>query len=149
MNIQKIIRNILAFLAGLIAGSFVNMGIILISNYIIPPPEGADLTTEEGLKNAMVLMQPKHFIMPFLAHALGTLAGAIIAVVFASSHKIYLAILIALLFFTGGVYMVMILPSPLWFNLTDLLLAYFPAAYLGYFLLAGENKKGLPSDHQL
>lgn len=135
MNIQSIIRNILAFLAGLVVGSFVNMGIILISNYIIPAPAGADLSTEEGLIKAMPLMQPRHFIMPFLAHALGTFAGALITSALATSYRVYLAMLIAALFFAGGFYMVMILPSPLWFNLTDLLLAYFPMAYLGYFLL--------------
>jgi hypothetical protein len=134
MNIQTIIRNILAFIVGLIAGSFVNMGIILISNYIIPAPAGADLTTEEGIK-AMELMQPKHFIMPFLAHALGTLSGALLCSALAASFRFYMVMLIASLFFVGGIYMVMLLPSPLWFNLTDLILAYFPMAFLGYYLL--------------
>jgi hypothetical protein len=46
-----------------------------------------------------------------------------------------MVMLIASLFFVGGIYMVMLLPSPLWFNLTDLILAYFPMAYLGYYLL--------------
>jgi hypothetical protein len=117
-----IIRNILAFLLGLVLGSFVNMGIILISNFIIPAP-------------AMKLMQPKHFIMPFLAHALGTLSGALLCSALAASFRFYMVMLIASLFFVGGIYMVMLLPSPLWFNLTDLILAYFPMAYLGYFLL--------------
>jgi hypothetical protein len=34
----------------------------------------------------------------------------------------------------GGVYMVNILPSPMWFNVLDLGLAYFPMAFLGYRL---------------
>jgi hypothetical protein len=46
-----------------------------------------------------------------------------------------MVMLIASLFFAGGIYMVMLLPSPLWFNLTDLILAYFPMAFLGYYLL--------------
>ena len=130
-----IIRNILALIIGLVVGSFVNMGIILISNFIIPAPAGADLTTEEGLIKAMELMQPKHFIMPFLAHALGTFSGALLCSALAASFRFYMVMLIASLFFVGGIYMVMLLPSPLWFNLTDLILAYFPMAYLGYFLL--------------
>ena len=76
---NPIIRNVLAVIAGLIVGSIVNMGIIAISGSIIPPPEGADVTTMEGLKATMHLFEPRHFIFPFLAHALGTLAGAIIA----------------------------------------------------------------------
>ena len=75
---HPIIKYILAVLAGIVIGSAVNMGIIMISSSIIPPPNGADITTAEGLKASMHLFQPKHFIMPFLAHALGTFAGALL-----------------------------------------------------------------------
>lgn len=125
------IRNILAVLAGAILGSMVNMGIIMLSSTIIPPPEGADLTTEAGLKASMHLMQPKHFIMPFLAHALGTLAGAFVTAIIALSHKMNLALAIGVLFLAGGISMVFMLPSPIWFTLLDLIGAYLPMAYLG------------------
>ena len=85
---NPIVRNVLAVITGVILGSVVNMGIIMLSSSIIPPPEGADLTTEEGLKASMHLMQPKHFIMPFLAHALGTFVGAFVAAIIAISNKI-------------------------------------------------------------
>ncbi|WP_347173668.1 hypothetical protein [Polaribacter uvawellassae] len=42
------LRNILAVIAGLVIGSIVNMGIIMISGSVIPPPNGADATTMEG-----------------------------------------------------------------------------------------------------
>ncbi len=128
---NPMIRNILAVLAGAILGSMVNMGIIMLSSTIIPPPEGADLTTEAGLKASMHLMQPKHFIMPFLAHALGTLAGAFVTAIIALSHKMNLALAIGVLFLAGGISMVFMLPSPIWFTLLDLIGAYLPMAYLG------------------
>ncbi|HRG32114.1 MAG: hypothetical protein JNK69_07020 [Saprospiraceae bacterium] len=128
---NPMIRNILAVLAGAILGSMVNMGIIMLSSSIIPPPEGADLTTEAGLKASMHLMQPKHFIMPFLAHALGTLAGAFVTAIIALSHKMNLALAIGVLFLAGGISMVFMLPSPIWFTLLDLIGAYLPMAYLG------------------
>lgn len=62
---NPIIRNILAVVVGAVIGSVVNMGIILISGHIIPPPNGADVTTMEGLKVSIHLFQPKHFILPF------------------------------------------------------------------------------------
>nr|WP_298002096.1 hypothetical protein [uncultured Flavobacterium sp.] len=44
-------------------------------------------------------------------------------------------LIIGTLFFVGGVTMILQLPqSPMWFNVTDLLLAYFPMAYLGFLL---------------
>ena len=128
---NPMIRNILAVLAGAILGSMVNMGIIMLSSSIIPPPEGADLTTEAGLKASMHLMQPKHFIMPFLAHALGTLAGAFVTAIIALSHKMNLALAIGVLFLAGGISMVFMLPSPIWFTLLDLIGAYLPMAYVG------------------
>ncbi len=39
---------------------------------------GADVTTTEGLRAALPLFEPKHFIMPFLAQALGTFTAAYI-----------------------------------------------------------------------
>ena len=71
---NPIIKNILAVIAGVVFGSVVNMGIILIGGSIIPPPDGADVTTMEGLKACLHLCEPKHFLMPFLAHALGVFA---------------------------------------------------------------------------
>lgn len=131
---NPILRNILALLAGLIIGSLVNMGIITISGSIIPPPEGADVTTMEGLQAAMHLFKPKNFIMPFLAHALGTLVGAFVAAKIAFSRKIQIAMIIGLLFLIGGITNSFLLPSPLWFTLLDVLVAYIPMAWIGHHL---------------
>ena len=76
-----VVRNILAIIAGVVLGSIVNMGIILMSSSVIAPPAGADVTTAEGLKASMHLFQPKHFIFPFVAHALGTFVGAYITLI--------------------------------------------------------------------
>ena len=65
-----ILRNVLAVIVGILVGSVVNMALINLSSSIIPPPLGVDVTTEEGLKAGIHLFEPKHFIMPFLAHAL-------------------------------------------------------------------------------
>ncbi|MGB3151657.1 MAG: hypothetical protein WBB27_13440, partial [Maribacter sp.] len=99
---NPVVKNILAVIAGLIVGSIVNMGIIILSGSIIPPPEGADNTTMEGLKATMHLFEPKHFIMPFFAHALGTLVGAFVAVKIAANRKMLFALLIGAFFFVGG-----------------------------------------------
>ncbi|MGE6221725.1 hypothetical protein ACQKCH_18010 [Nubsella zeaxanthinifaciens] len=125
---KPILRNILAIIAGLFIGSVVNMGIILISGNFITPPAGVDMTTEEGLKVGMHLLEPKHFIFPFLAHAIGTFVGAYVAARI-STKKVLFAMIIGAIFLSGGIYMVAILPSPIWFTLVDLLGAYLPVAY--------------------
>ena len=124
------VKNIFAVIAGALLGSAVNMGIILVSGSIIPPPEGADITTMEGLKASMHLFQPKHFIFPFLAHALGTFSGAFLAAKMAATNKLGIAFLIGLIFLAGGIANVFMLPSPAWFSALDILGAYLPVAFL-------------------
>ena len=129
---HPILRNILALVAGLLIGMSVNMLLIMVSGFIIPPPEGTDLSTPEGLKAAMPLFETKHFIMPFLAHALGTLVGAIVVVKLAVSQHFIFALIIGCFFLYGGIMMITMVPSPVWFNVVDLGLAYIPMAIIGW-----------------
>lgn len=126
---NPIIKNILAVISGVIIGGALNMAIVNISSVIIPPPEGANLKTLEGLEASMALMQPKHFIMPFLAHALGTFVGALLTAFLAANHKMKFAIGVGVWYLIGGIMMVTMVPSPLWFTIVDLVLAYLPIAY--------------------
>lgn len=128
---HPILRNVLAVVLGLVVGSAVNMGIIMISGSIIPPPNGADITTMEGLKSTMHLFGPEHYIFPFLAHALGTLVGAFVAAKIAATNKVKFALAIGAFFFLGGAINAYMLPAPTWFLILDLAGAYFPMAYLG------------------
>lgn len=131
---SPILRNILAVLAGVLVGSFVNMALIMMSSSVIPLPEGVDPGDMESIKANMPFYQPIQFLMPFLAHALGTLAGAFVTALLAASSHMRLALLIGVVFLVGGIMMVMDLPSPMWFNVLDLTIAYFPTALLGGYL---------------
>jgi hypothetical protein len=127
----KLLRNALALLAGIAIGSGVNMALIILSPRLIPPPAGVDVTSAEGLSKAMHLFQPRHFIMPFLAHAVGTLVGALAAYMIAASYKAQIAYVIGVLFLCGGVAASFMIPAPTWFIAVDLLAAYLPIAWLG------------------
>ena len=129
---NPILRNILAVIAGAISGGILNMALVVIGPNLIPPPDGADMTTMEGLAASMHLFEPQHFLFPFLAHALGTLLGATITARVAASHQKWLALLIGGFFFIGGSMNVAMLPSPMWFNVLDLVVAYIPMAWLGW-----------------
>ena len=127
----NLLRNVLALLAGIFIGGVVNMALITLSPWLIPHPAGVDVSSAEGLSRAMHLFEPRHFIMPFLAHAVGTLAGALAAYLIAASHKAQLAYVIGALFFCGGLAASFIIPAPTWFIALDLLAAYLPMAWLG------------------
>ena len=127
---NAVIRNVLAVVLGIVVGSVVNMALVTISPMVIPPPEGIDVSTAEGLKAGMHLFGPKNFLFPFLAHALGTFVGALVASWIAATRKFTFAMVIAVFFFLGGLASIIMLPSPIWFTFVDLVFAYFPMAYL-------------------
>jgi len=131
---RRFLRLLLAVIVGFVAGSAVNISLIMLGGSLIPPPAGADVTTMEGLRASMPLFEPKHFLFPFLAHALGTLVGALVATLLAPDRSIVPALVVGVLFFIGGCANVYLLPSPLWFNVVDLVLGYLPFAWLGYRL---------------
>lgn len=133
---HNLIRNILAILVGLVIGGVVNMGLVMIGPSIIPTPLGADMTSTEGLKESMALFTPKNFLFPFLAHAVGTLVGAFVAAKMAVTNPMMCAMIIGFLFLLGGISMVYMVGGPMWFILSDLLLAYLPMAYLGGLIAA-------------
>ena len=86
-----ILRNILAVVAGVLVGGAVNMALVVVGPQLIPPPAGADMTTAEGLAAAMPRLGAQHFVFPFLAHALGTLAGALTAYLVAATWRLGIA----------------------------------------------------------
>jgi len=128
------LRLILAVVLGLVLGSAVNMALIMVSGAVIPPPAGADMTTAEGIRAALPLLEPRHFLFPFLAHALGTLVGAFVAARLSPGNKRAAALVVGALFFVGGVMAARMIPVPTWFIAVDLIGAYFPFAWLGYLL---------------
>lgn len=139
---KKAIRNILAILLGLVIGSVVNMGLIMTGTELIPPPEGADVTSMEGLRDTMHLFEARNFVFPFLANALGTFVGALITALIAASYKTRFAYGIGAAFMVGGIIYSFLLPAPSWFIVLDLVCAYIPMAWLGLRLaLAIPRKK--------
>jgi hypothetical protein len=106
------------------------MALITVSPSLIPPPAGVDVNSAESLSNAMPFFEPRHFIMPFLAHAVGTLVGALAAYLIAASYKAQIAYTIGAIFLCGGVAASFIIPAPTWFIAVDLLAAYLTMAWL-------------------
>ena len=139
MLVNPIAKNILAVISGFGVGSLVNIGLINIGPSVVPLPEGADISTMENLRDSMKLFTPVNFIFPFLAHALGTLTGAFIAAKLAASHHMKFAICVGVLFLIGGVTAASMLGGPVWFNVSDLLLAYIPMGLLGGMLARGKR----------
>lgn len=137
---NPILRNILAVLFGWLAGSIINMGIIQTGHLVLPIKD-LDPNDMESLARVMPTLDFKYFIFPFLAHALGTLAGAILAGWIASSEKMKFSIGIGILFLLGGIWVNYLIPGPVWFTIADIALAYLPMAWLGGKIAQKLSKK--------
>jgi len=71
-----------------------------------------------------------NYLVIFLSHSLGTLAGALTAGLIAQSGKLIFCYVVGVVFLLAGIAMVIMLPSPLWFAFADLAFAYIPVAWL-------------------
>lgn len=140
---NPVLKNILAVVAGVVIGGIVNSLIVNVGPAVVPLPEGADVSSMDGLRESMHLFRPVNFLPPFLAHAIGTLAGAFMAAKLAASHAMKLALGIGVFFLAGGIAAVVMLGGPAWFIVADLVLAYIPMAWLGAHLAGATGGSGV------
>lgn len=127
---NPILRNILAVIIGWISGGALNMGLVMFGHSVFPI-ENIDPNDYEAYKEVVPSLTYEYFIFPFLAHALGTLLGAIVAGIIAASHKMYITLGIGAFFLLGGIIAAVMIPAPTWFVALDLVVAYIPMAWLG------------------
>ena len=132
---KRIVMAVVAVVAGVFVGGLVNIGLVMVGGVLIPPPGGV-AETMEGFRQNLASYQPIDFLFPFLAHAMGTLAGAFVAAKIAGRQT---GLIIGVLFLLGGILMVVMVGGPVWFIASDLILAYLPMGYLGA-RLAGTSK---------
>ena len=128
---NPILKNVLAVVLGVIAGAAINMGLIMLGGALVPPPEGVNAMDPASISSNIHLYEFKHFVFPWLAHAIGTLVGAFIAAKMAATHKVRMALIIGFFFLLGGYMAVNQISAPASFVAGDLLLAYLPMAWLG------------------
>ena len=122
---KQTLKNIAIVILGIIIGMIVNIGLIILGGIIFSAPENFEPM------NAMN-WDLKYFIFPFLAHSIGTLSGALIVSKLSKKSSIILPLIVGLYFLLGGIYMITILPAPMWFVLLDVILGYIPMALLGW-----------------
>lgn len=139
---MNIVRLLIAVIAGILAGSAVNMSLILLGPSIIAPPPGVDMSTTQGMQAGMLLLSAKHFLFPFLAHAFGTFAGVLTTYLITRLYRRQAAWGVGLFFLIGGVVAANLIPAPVWFIVADLVLAYVPMSWLAIKLVDRR------SDHQ-
>lgn len=129
---HPILRNTIALFMGGLAGMVINAGFIRVGAGFLPVPEGVIPTDFESIQAHADLYTSRHFILPFLAHAVATLSGAYTVSRIAVSNYKKLSLSIGGFFLLGGIMMAIGLPAFWKFAIVDILFAYFPMAILGW-----------------
>lgn len=105
----------------------INGWIISISGNMIPLPEGVDPNDLESIKANIHLYTWKHYIMPYAAHALGTLAAAFIAAKIWVGNKMTSGYVFGGFFLLGGIAAAYMIGTPP----IDIMFAYIPMGWIG------------------
>ena len=135
-----IVKGIVFVIVGLAVGSAVNMGLVIAGSSIIPAPAGVDVSDAESIAESIHLFETKHFIFPFLAHALGTFCGVLATGFLGRDNRTLLVWIVAAIFFLGGIAAVMMIPAPVMFSAIDLAFAYGPMALLALWVLRASSQ---------
>ncbi len=132
---MRILFSVLATIGGLFLGGMLNGAILFGGGALLPPPEGVDVNNIESINAHIHEYSVLQLMVPFAAHAAGTLLAAFLAARFAPAGKLVVALVIGGLFLAAGISaVIMISNSPLWFSGLDLIVAYIPMALLGWRL---------------
>lgn len=129
------VRKILAVVIGIVAGSAFNMALVTLSHVVYPLPEGVDPNDFEAFQAHVEAngLSTGALLLVLAAHAGGSLVSGLVCGLIAMRRWYIAAIGLGLLWTCGGIAMLFMLPSPLWFAVADVVL-YVPAALLGVHL---------------
>ncbi len=125
-------RKIVAFVLGVVAGSAFNMALVTLSHAVYPMPDTVDPNDFEAFRAQIEAngMPVGAMLIVLAAHAGGSLVSGFVCALIATKPWYSAATALGTLWMSGGIAMLMMLPSPIWFAVVDIAL-YIPCALLG------------------
>jgi hypothetical protein len=126
------LRNVGAVVLGILLGGTVNMAIVYAGGALMPPPPGVDVSDPASINAHLGEYSVAQLLAPFVAHAAGTLVGAVAAARLSAGRPLVAALAVGGIFLLGGIAAVRMMPAtPTWFAVLDLGVAYLPMGWLG------------------
>jgi hypothetical protein len=121
------LRNILAVVTGTVVCMVLNGTLLGVMMKLNPAPIGFDPNVIESY----ALLESKHLMNPFIAHAIASLVGGLVAALLAVSRSMTFALIVGSIHLLGGIGAAFMIPAPAWFVALDLVVAYLPMAWVG------------------
>lgn len=109
------LRNIGAVLAGMVAGSLVNMALILLNSFVLfPMPPGTHFNTPEQVSAYLATLPAVAFVVVMLAHLGQSFVGGWVAARLGGSQPMMLALIVGAFSLLGGILNMMSIRGPAW-----------------------------------
>lgn len=124
------LRNILAVIAGLVAGIIVISIVEFLGHGVYPLPTDIDPTDEAAMQEVMMKAPVGALLLVIVAYVFGSFAGGLVASWLSRSTPMRNAIIVGILLLVAGVVNVFMIPHPVWYLVLSLAV-YLPFAYLG------------------
>lgn len=118
---MQIFRQIIAVVAGMIAGGTAVMAIESISMLMHPIPEGIAMDDPAAMNQWIASLPPSAFLIVALAWIAGAFVGAFVARIVAARRSAIPAGIVLLLFLVAVVFNLITIPSPWWMWLLGIL----------------------------
>lgn len=124
------LKNTMIVILAIVAGMIAMMLGHRVSNVILPPPDGFDVSNMESFIANAGKLTTGHWLLALLSHAFGPLVSGFIVARFVVSHHRQLLWIVALAWIIAGVLNLMAIPHPLWFKIADIMV-YIPMTFIG------------------
>jgi len=128
-----VLRSILAVVAGFVVASVVMMAVETVNGRVLHPQLGRiaeGMTDREAIRSLLASAPIGAFLVVMAGWAIGSLAGGWLAARVARRAPVGHALVLGALLTLGGIANNLVVPPPLWFWITSLLVL-LPAAYAG------------------
>jgi len=135
----KVVRSILAVIAGFVAASAVMMVIETVNGHVLNPELGKmaqGMTDREAIRALMASASIGAFLVVLFGWALGSLVGGFLAAWIGRNTPVAHALVIGVFLTLAGIADNLMLPPPTWFWISSLVVL-LPAAYAGARLAPG------------
>jgi MFS family permease len=131
--VWKVVRSILAVIAGFVAASVVMMVIEMVNGRILYPELGKlaeGVTDKEAIRALMANAPVGAFLVVLLGWVLGSLVGGLLAAWIGWNAPLAHALVLGGLLTLAGIANNMMVPPPVWFWIISLVV-FLPAVYAG------------------
>lgn len=118
---MSILRKIFAVVIAMIVTGIVVGAVQKLGQNIYPLPVGADPENPEDIKNYIENAPFMALFFVIISYAAGALTGGFLSTFIAKDGKKIYAIIIGIIFLITSIYMMIIIPSPIWFWICGIL----------------------------